>query len=169
MNEMPSKSLSITDVVRQSLGGKPMSTATTRASLLALMIATLFEDMLLQRSNRLQTFIAARPSNLIVGYPPGAGYDTYGRALAQFMGKFIPGKPAVVVQNMPGASSLKGLQYLATQAPRDGTVIGIFNPQLVNLFDARAQYGNRGFLYADIARQHVEATFKCASPGKVRA
>ncbi len=78
-------------------------------------------------------FYRGKTIDLIVGYPPGAGYDTYGRALAQFMGKFIPGKPAVVVQNMPGASSLKALQYLSTQAPRDGTAIGIFNPQLVNL------------------------------------
>ncbi len=113
-------------------GGKPMSSAAIRMGLLALGLATL-----LSRAAAAQQpvgdFYRGKTIDFLVGYPPGAGYDTYGRALAQFMGKFIPGRPAIVVQNMPGASSLKALQYLSAQAPRDGTAIGIFNPQLVNL------------------------------------
>ena len=78
-------------------------------------------------------FYRGRTVDFIVGYPPGAGYDIYGRTLAQFIGKHIPGNPVVVVKNMPGASSLVGLKYLAVQAPKDGSTIGIFNPTLVNL------------------------------------
>ena len=54
-------------------------------------------------------FYRGKTIDFIVGYPPGAGYDIYGRTLAQFIGKHIPGNPVVVVKNMPGASSLVGL------------------------------------------------------------
>ena len=78
-------------------------------------------------------FYRGKSVEFIVGYPPGAGFDLFGRLLAQFIGKHIPGNPNVVVKNMPGASSLKGLQYIALQAPKDGTTIGIFNPTIVNM------------------------------------
>src|SRR4029078_12818755 len=42
------------------------------------------------------------------------------------------GQPGIIVQNMPGASSLKAVQYLDTGAPRDGTVIPAFNPGVLN-------------------------------------
>ncbi len=80
-----------------------------------------------------ESFYKGRTVEFIVGYPPGAGYDIFGRTLAQFMGRHIPGSPNMVVKNMPGASSLTGLKYLAVQAPKDGSTIGIFNPTLINL------------------------------------
>src|SRR5262245_34954037 len=45
--------------------------------------------------------------NLIVGYGPGGGYDVYARILARHMGKHIPGNPTIIIQNMPGAGSLR--------------------------------------------------------------
>ncbi|MFT5539419.1 MAG: tripartite-type tricarboxylate transporter receptor subunit TctC [Alphaproteobacteria bacterium] len=62
-----------------------------------------------------------------VGFGPGGGYDRYGRLLARHIGRHIPGKPTVVVKNLPGAGSLKSVQYLRTVAPKDGTAIVIFN------------------------------------------
>lgn len=62
-----------------------------------------------------------------IGFGPGGGYDAYGRLLARHIGKHIPGKPTVVAQNMPGAGSMKAVQYLQTAAPKDGTAIVIFN------------------------------------------
>ena len=50
---------------------------------------------------------AGKAVNIIVGYSAGGGYDTYSRAIARHMGTYIPGKPAMVVQNMPGAGSAK--------------------------------------------------------------
>ena len=78
-------------------------------------------------------FYAGRNVDFIIGYAPGGGFDLYGRALAQHMGRHIPGKPNVVVKNMPGAASLKALQYISDQAPRDGSVLGLINSSLVNL------------------------------------
>jgi tripartite-type tricarboxylate transporter receptor subunit TctC len=71
-------------------------------------------------------FYRGKTVTVTVGYSVGGGYDTYARILARHMGKHIPGNPAVVVQNMPGAGSLKAANYMFNVAPKDGTTIGIF-------------------------------------------
>ena len=55
------------------------------------------------RRKRTADFYRGKTVTLIVGYSAGGGYDTYARILARHIGKHIPGQPAVVVQNMPGA------------------------------------------------------------------
>lgn len=74
-----------------------------------------------------QTAFGGKTIKITVGFGPGGGYDAYGRLLGRHIGGHIPGKPRVVVQNMPGAGSLKAVQYLKTSAPRDGTAIVTFN------------------------------------------
>jgi tripartite-type tricarboxylate transporter receptor subunit TctC len=66
--------------------------------------------------------------NLVVGNPPGGGYDGYARLLARHMPKHIPGKPTFVVRNMPGAASIIAARYVANTAPKDGTVFGLIFP-----------------------------------------
>ena len=66
-------------------------------------------------------FYAGKQIKMIVGTAPGGGYDIYGRLLARHIGRHIPGRPTVVVVNMPGAASLTAANYLANIAPRDGT------------------------------------------------
>ena len=77
-------------------------------------------------------FYRVRTIQLTVGSATGAGYDAYGRALARFMSKHIPGNPTIVVQNMPAASSLQAVRYLMS-APKDGTQLLLFNRALINL------------------------------------
>ena len=77
------------------------------------------------------TFYKGKTVRLVVGFTPGGGYDVYARALGRHFGRHIPGNPTVVVQNMPGAASLKSVQYLNAGAPADGTVITTFNPGLI--------------------------------------
>src|SRR5262249_30038015 len=74
----------------------------------------------------------AKPITIIVGTPVGGGYDTYARLTARHLGKFLPGNPAFVVQNMPGAGSLIAANFVANTAPKDGTTIG-FLPNAVVL------------------------------------
>jgi tripartite-type tricarboxylate transporter receptor subunit TctC len=76
-------------------------------------------------------FYRGKTVRLIVGFGPGGGYDANARLLSRFIGQYLPGIPRVVVQNMPGASSLKSVQYLDNGAPTDGTVITAFNAGLV--------------------------------------
>lgn len=70
--------------------------------------------------------------NIVVGSSAGGGYDTYARILARHIGHHLPGQPNVIVQNMPGASSLKAVQYLDSGAPKDGSVVTAFNPGVIN-------------------------------------
>jgi tripartite-type tricarboxylate transporter receptor subunit TctC len=78
------------------------------------------------KADPVEDFYKGKTINMIVSYGPGGGYDTYGRILAQHMAKHIPGKPTIVIQNMPGAGSLKGANYIYNVAPKDGTAFGIF-------------------------------------------
>jgi tripartite-type tricarboxylate transporter receptor subunit TctC len=76
-------------------------------------------------------FYAGRQIDLIVGSGPGGGYDTYARLLAQHLARYLPGRPTIVVQNMPGAGGLRAANYLYNVAPKDGTAIGTFGHDLV--------------------------------------
>jgi len=69
-------------------------------------------------------FYADKQIKMIIGVPPGGGYDIYARLLARHMGAYLPGKPLIISQQMPGAESLVATNYLYNVAPRDGTVIG---------------------------------------------
>ena len=60
----------------------------------------------------------------LVGIPPGGAYDLAPRILSAHIGRFIPGNPKIVVENMPGAGSLTMMNYLYNRAARDGTAIG---------------------------------------------
>lgn len=66
-------------------------------------------------------FYKDRQVSIVVGNEPGTGFDLYARALARFMGEHVPGRPTLVVQNMPGASGLVAFNWLANVAPRDGS------------------------------------------------
>src|SRR5262249_39087824 len=71
-------------------------------------------------------FYRGRTITLVVGYGPSGGYDLFGRMIARHLGRHIPGNPSIVVQNMPGAGSLRATNWLCSVAARDGTVLGIF-------------------------------------------
>ena len=69
---------------------------------------------------------AGKQIRVSIGFSPtGFGYDTYGRLLARHMGKYLPGNPAIVPQNRPGAGSLNLANYLFNAAPKDGTEIAL--------------------------------------------
>lgn len=71
-------------------------------------------------------FYGGRSVNMAIGYSVGGGYDMYARLLAKYLGSHLPGKPTITPQNMPGAGSLKSINYLYSVAPKDGLTIGTF-------------------------------------------
>lgn len=77
-----------------------------------------------------EDFYRGRTMKFVVGSNSGGSYDSYSRLLATFLPKYIPGKPTIVVENMPGASGTKSANYLADVAPKDGSVIGMFNQSM---------------------------------------
>jgi tripartite-type tricarboxylate transporter receptor subunit TctC len=90
-------------------------------------------------------FYKGKTFQFVVGYPPSGGYDAYTRLVTRFYGKHIPGNPTVIVQNMPGASSLKSVQYMAAVAPKDGTTVGMFNRGLMPQAKMKPQEVNVDF------------------------
>jgi tripartite-type tricarboxylate transporter receptor subunit TctC len=77
-----------------------------------------------------EAFYKGRQINLIVGYGPGGGYDLTARLVARHIGRFIPGNPSIVVQNMAGAGSLRAANYLYGAAPKDGATFGVFGSDI---------------------------------------
>ena len=73
---------------------------------------------------RAEDFYRGKTIRLIVATTPGGGFDAYSRMLARHMGKYVPGNPAFVVENMPGAAFLIGTNYLYRQAKPDGLTLG---------------------------------------------
>src|SRR3954465_5718481 len=65
---------------------------------------------------------------IIVGMPPGGGVDSYARLVQRHLGRFLPGSPGIVVQNMPGAGSLRSVMALVN-SPDD--VVGTFSSSLL--------------------------------------
>lgn len=70
-------------------------------------------------------FYKDKQVTVVVGSEPGGGYDTNARVLARHLGRYLPGNPILVVQNMPGAGSIVATNYLYNVAPKDGTSIGL--------------------------------------------
>jgi tripartite-type tricarboxylate transporter receptor subunit TctC len=86
-------------------------------------------------------YYAGKTVDLLVGAPPGGGYDIYARLVGRHLGRHIPGNPTIVVKNMPGAGSAKAAQFISTMAPKDGTAIAGLMPGAIigPLLDDRAE------------------------------
>ncbi len=69
-----------------------------------------------------------RPLTLVVGGAAGITYDTYARLLARHFGRHAAGSPAIIVQNMPGAGSMKAAEYMFNIAPKDGSTFALLFP-----------------------------------------
>ena len=88
-------------------------------------------------------FYKGKTIQIVVGFGAGGGYDLYARALGRHLGKYLPGNPAVVVQNMEGAGSVRAANYVYAGSPQDGTVIAAVNqnaPMYQLLGGAGARY-----------------------------
>ena len=95
-----------------------------------------------------EEFYKGKIIRFIVGYSPGGGYDTYTRAIARHIGKYIPGNPTPIVQNMTGAGSLIAAHYIYDRAEPDGLSVGIWNSTYVvhqALGSRRVKFDSRKF------------------------
>jgi len=93
---------------------------------LALLLAASVAAWPAAAQDAVANFYKGRSVQVLIGVSPGGGYDIYGRTLARYMGKHIPGNPTLVPQNMPGAGTLKVANYIYGVAPKDGTVFATF-------------------------------------------
>jgi tripartite-type tricarboxylate transporter receptor subunit TctC len=72
------------------------------------------------------SFFKGKTMRIIVGGPPGGGFDTYARMIARLMPKHIPGAPTIIVDNMPGAGMMIAANHVYRVAKPDGLTIGHF-------------------------------------------
>src|SRR5262245_31306734 len=96
---------------------KTVITATIAASWAATVMPAAAQDAV-------AGFYRDKTVTVIIGSTAGGGTDLYGRLLARHMGKYIPGNPKIIPQNMPGAGSIVAAAHLYSAAPRDGTQFG---------------------------------------------
>ncbi|MGH7926188.1 MAG: Bug family tripartite tricarboxylate transporter substrate binding protein [Candidatus Binatia bacterium] len=76
-------------------------------------------------------FYRGKTVRIIVGFSAGGGYDQYSRLIGRHISKYIPGNPAVIVENMTGAGSIIAANYMYNAAVKDGTVIGNISGPIV--------------------------------------
>jgi len=113
-------------------------------------------------------FFAGKTVTVVIGLPPGGGYDAYGRLLQRHFGDHIPGRPRVVATNMPGAGSLAAANYIYNTAPSDGTVVGIFSSSAAMeplMGDKQAKFNPSKFGWVGSMSQDVSYCGVWAKPG----
>jgi tripartite-type tricarboxylate transporter receptor subunit TctC len=103
-------------------------------------------------------FPAGRPVAMHVGTTPGGGNDNVMRMVARHIGKYLPGKPTVIVKNMPGAGGITLSRHLSMLAAKDGTEIAML--QDANLFQQltttqQIPYDARSFGYLGALEKFV--------------
>ncbi len=74
-----------------------------------------------------QEMFSDKTLRVVIGSAPGGSHDAYARLVARHLGARLPGKPNIILSNMPGASGVQAANYLYEIAPKDGTVFGTFN------------------------------------------
>lgn len=126
--------------------------------LIALAFAAAFQP---RASQAQDSFYSGKSLRLIVGMPPGGGVDSYARLVQRHLGRLIAGKPNIIVQNMPGAGSLRSVLALANAAP-DGTTLVTFSSSLI--FEAvvepqRTRVDFRDFAFLGNVSEDVRVCF----------
>ena len=113
-------------------------------------------------------FYKGKTLNVIINYDAGGNTDIQGRSVLRFMGEYIPGKPRVVVRNMPGAGGIVGTNYLGTAAKRDGTAMGILTFAFMGelLKDKALTVKHKDFIMVGaIGQQQIAHVRKDLAPG----
>ncbi|MEA2985132.1 MAG: hypothetical protein QOD94_1386, partial [Alphaproteobacteria bacterium] len=95
-----------------------------RLKLFGAMVAGLFAASA-AAADPIADFYKDKQINWILSAGEGGGYSSYARVFAPFFSEHIPGKPKIVIQNMPGAGGIKAMNYFMSVAPKDGTTIGL--------------------------------------------
>src|SRR5579862_8841590 len=96
-----------------------------------------------------EDFYRGKTMSLIIPIGTGGAYDAYGRLVARYIGKRLPGNPTIVPRNMPGAGGGIASNYLYNLAPQDGTTLAIITSSFAmeQLFDnPQIRYDPRKFL-----------------------
>jgi tripartite-type tricarboxylate transporter receptor subunit TctC len=101
-----------------------------RTGIVLALVATASIFAIPARCEGVAEFYKGKTVSMVIGYPPGGGFDATARLLIRHMPRHLPGHPAMIAKNMPGAGSLRAANYLFSVAPKDGTEFGIIGPSV---------------------------------------
>jgi tripartite-type tricarboxylate transporter receptor subunit TctC len=120
-----------------------------RTAWLLTIAATLLATVPQAGAQSIAEFYRGKNLRMLIGYGPGGGYDLYGRLVAEFLPRFIPGNPNIVPQNMPGGGSFVAAKFMYEAAPKDGTVFGSLAQTLAldSMVNTTAKIDVRQFSY----------------------
>ena len=121
--------------------------------LVLVLLATLALVITAKPQVRGQDFYKDKTLTIIVGYSPGGSFDLYARVLARYIGRYLPGNPTRVVENMTGAGGLIAANHLYNRVKPDGLTIGAWASPLVLqqiMGNEAAQFDGRKFGYLGI-------------------
>lgn len=102
-----------------------------KSKLLTVILAALGILSPIQANGATEESYKDKTIRFIVGYSSGGGFDTLTRMVARHIGKHLPGRPATVVENMPGAGSAIAANYLYNRTKPDELTIGMWNGGLI--------------------------------------
>lgn len=100
-----------------------------------------------------QEFYKDKTVSIVVGYSPGGSFDLYARVLARYMGRYLPGNPKIIVENMTGAGGIIAANHLYNRVKPDGLTIGAWAAPLVLqqiMGNEAAQFDGRKFGYLGV-------------------
>ena len=113
-----------------------------------LIVAAVAMSASIARAENAVDFFKGRSISMIIGYSVGGGYDAYARLLARYFGRYIPGEPSIVPQQMTGAGSLRAANYLFSVALKDGSVLGTFSRSMgIAPLLGQAEFDSRKFTW----------------------
>ena len=115
-----------------------------------------------------EAFYKGKTVRIVVGFSAGGGYDQYSRVIARHLSKYIPGNPAIIVDNMAGAGSIIAANHTFNAAPKDGTVIGNISGPIIleQLFgNSAVQYDMAKFRYLAVPVSETYLMVAVRKPG----
>ncbi|NIO10847.1 MAG: hypothetical protein GTO40_23705 [Deltaproteobacteria bacterium] len=119
--------------------------------LLSLVLAVLFWIVaLVQPASSQESFYKGKTIKIVVGFPPGGGFDTFARILARQLPRYLPGNPNVIVQNIPGGGSMAAANRVYAMRPGDGlTMVAFIYGVAFQYFidDPNVRFDARKFIY----------------------
>jgi tripartite-type tricarboxylate transporter receptor subunit TctC len=113
-------------------------------------------------------FYRGKTVRIVVGFSAGGGYDQYSRLIARHLAKYIPGNPAVIVDNMAGAGSIIAANHTFNAAPKDGTVVGNISGPIIleQLFaNSAVQFDMAKFRYLAVPVSETYVMVVTRKPG----
>ena len=99
-------------------------------NVVALALAGALTSGLAAATARADDFYSGKTVTFVVGFGVGGSYNAYSRLISAHMGRFLPGNPKFVVQNMPGAGSVRATNHLYAVAKHDGSVVGMIDQSI---------------------------------------